>query len=103
VPRVHSDSDVSGPRKNTLVRDGASTYELVRHYGLVGNDTEAHLWARIGAENGEHDSMMLMGFESGRKGRLDGCRRAVYWLTRTRTELQADDNSRRSSVRPQWK
>jgi len=90
VPGILPDYQLTVVRKRALAGDGPSAYTLFHHYDLVGNDAEAQAWTRIGAENGEYNSMMLMGFASEQQGGIDGCMRAVYWFTRARGELEND-------------
>ena len=93
VPGILVDSQVSELTKRALSGDGPSAYQLVHHFNLVGNDKESQHWARIGAENGEYNSMMLMGFEYGDGQGLDACVRAVYWFSRAKKDLQSGAQS----------
>lgn len=90
VPGILPDSELNVRRRKALAGDGAAAYQLFHHYQLVGNHAQSEYWARIGAENGEYNSMMLLGFASGREGGLDGCVRAVYWFMRARSELESE-------------
>jgi hypothetical protein len=90
VPGILPDSELSLHRARALGGDGAAAYDLYHHYNLVGSEEESQSWARIGAENGEYNSMMLVGFASGKEDGLEGCVRAVYWFRRARAELEAN-------------
>jgi hypothetical protein len=90
VPGILPDPQLSLHRARALGGDGAAAYELYHHYNLVGSEEESQFWARIGAENGEYNSMMLVGFASGKENGPEGCMRAVYWFRRARAELEAD-------------
>jgi hypothetical protein len=90
VPGILRDSELSLRQARALGGDGAAAYDLYHHYKLVGREEESQFWARIGAENGEYNSMMLAGFASGKEDGLEGCMRAVYWFRRARGELEAD-------------
>jgi hypothetical protein len=90
VPGILQDSQLSLHRARALRGDGAAAYELSHHYNLVGGEEESQLWARIGAENGEYNSMMLVGSAFAKEDGLEGCLRAVYWFRRARAELEAE-------------
>jgi hypothetical protein len=88
VPGIIPEHALAALRKQALAGDGTAAYALVEHYDLVGNEMELRAWARIGAENGEYNSMMLMGFDSQQTGGLEACVRAVYWFTRAKSDLE---------------
>ena len=90
VPGKLTDSAVVVRSRQALAGDGDAAYELHHHFQLKGNRAQAEYWARIGAENGEYNSMMAMGFALAQSTELESCLRAVYWFSRARTQLESD-------------
>jgi len=93
VPGILPDSALRSRRVRALAGDGVAAYQLFHHYQLVGNSAESHVWARIGAENGEYNSMMSMGFAFSQERELESCVRAVFWFSRAKAQLESDARS----------
>lgn len=93
VPGILPDSEVTSRRVRALAGDGVAAYQLFHHYQLIGNSAESQSWARIGAENGEYNSMMSMGFGLSQEQDLESCVRAVFWFSRAKAQLESDARS----------
>lgn len=93
VPGVLPDSELGSRRLKALTGDGVAAYQLFHHYQLIGNSAESQFWARVGAENGEYNSMMSMGFVLSQEHKLESCVRAVFWFSRAKAQLESDARS----------
>lgn len=85
---IASSTDLSVLRRKALEGDSSAAFRVMQHFNAVGNPSQAVVWARIGAENGEYNSMRWMAFDYGQKDGLENCLRAVYWLARAKEELE---------------
>jgi TPR repeat protein len=75
--------------RDALSGDPKAAYGLFIHFQKVGRPSEADKWARVGAENGDHNSMMYLAYQYEKAGGVEGCIRAVYWLSRARKVLES--------------
>jgi hypothetical protein len=90
VPGILPDSELKSRRVKALAGDGVAAYQLFHHYQLIGNSSESQFWTRIGAENGEYNSMMSMGIVSSQEHVMESCVRAIFWFTRAKAQLESD-------------
>ena len=88
VPGIFTDAQLAELRKRALAGHGFAAYQLFTQYQLMGKYEEALNWARLGAENGDYYSMMMMGFNSGKGEGRESCVQAIDWFTRAKTKLQ---------------
>jgi len=93
VPGILPDSELKSHRVRALAGDGVAAYRLFQHYQLIGNAAESQLWARIGAENGEYNSLMSMGLVLSQEHELESCVRAIFWFSRAKALLESDARS----------